>query len=130
MEQKKSLPVLVVGAGIAGINAALKLAESGTTVYLCERKPYIGGTLLQLDRWFPDNHCGMCQDLFAFNREVSFQHCFRQGLFHPRIRVGDVDSDMCPLSAVCSVCGAEWSRPEDDKEAASLSTWAREHRHE
>ena len=87
MEQKKSLPVLVVGAGIAGINAALKLAESGTTVYLCERKPYIGGTLLQLDRWFPDNHCGMCQDLFAFNREVSFQHCFRQGLFHPRIRV-------------------------------------------
>ena len=79
--------VVVIGAGIAGINTALKLAESGTTVYVCERKPYIGGTLFQLDKWFPDNHCGLCQDLFAFNRNDSFQYCFRQGLFHPNIRV-------------------------------------------
>ncbi len=50
--------------------------------------------------------------------------------FRPRIRVGDVDSDMCPLNAICSVCGAEWRRPADDQEAATLPTWARDHRHE
>lgn len=49
--------------------------------------------------------------------------------FNPQIRVGDVDSDMCPLAAVCSVCGAEWHRPQDDQEAATLSVWARRHRH-
>jgi hypothetical protein len=50
--------------------------------------------------------------------------------FQPRVRVGDVDSDMCPLNAVCSVCGAEWRRPGDDREAATLPIWAREHRHD
>lgn len=50
--------------------------------------------------------------------------------FHPRIQVLDVDSEMCPLSAFCTVCGAEWRRPKEDREAATLPVWAREHRHE
>ncbi|MDP2952795.1 MAG: FAD-binding protein, partial [Chloroflexota bacterium] len=58
MEKKGA--VLVIGAGVAGIRASLDLAEAGTKVYLVDKSPNIGGTLQQLDRWFPDNHCGMC----------------------------------------------------------------------
>lgn len=77
----------MIGAGIAGINAALKLAEAGTEVYLCESKSYIGGKLLQLDKWFPDDHCGMCQSLPVFGDTDNFQYCLRRSLFHPGINV-------------------------------------------
>ena len=60
--------VLVIGAGIGGIKCALELAESGFQVYLCDRSPAIGGTLTQLDKWFPDNHCEMCKILPPFSR--------------------------------------------------------------
>jgi len=50
--------------------------------------------------------------------------------FDPRIRIGDVDSEMCPLDATCSVCGAKWRRPDEDKGAATLPVWAREHKHQ
>ena len=85
--KNKSAGVLVIGAGIAGVNAALELAGSGIKVYLCERKPYIGGALARLDRWFPANHCGMCQVLPVFDRDRSSQYCLRQGLFHPDIEI-------------------------------------------
>jgi len=52
--------VLVVGGGIAGIQAALDLAESGYYVYLVERKAAIGGTMPMLDKTFPTNDCSMC----------------------------------------------------------------------
>ena len=51
---------LVVGAGIAGMQAALDLAETGIRVYLLERGPAIGGTMSQLDKTFPTNDCAMC----------------------------------------------------------------------
>lgn len=51
---------LVVGAGIAGMQAALDLAESGIKVYLLDRAPAIGGTMAQLDKTFPTNDCAMC----------------------------------------------------------------------
>ncbi len=51
---------LVVGAGIAGMQAALDLAESGIKVYLMDRSPAIGGTMAQLDKTFPTNDCAMC----------------------------------------------------------------------
>ena len=51
---------LVVGAGIAGIQAALDLAEAGTEVFLVERGPSIGGRMAQLDKTFPTNDCAMC----------------------------------------------------------------------
>ncbi len=51
---------LVVGAGIAGVQAALDLAESGIKVYLLERSPAIGGKMAQLDKTFPTNDCAMC----------------------------------------------------------------------
>lgn len=89
---------LVIGAGIAGIRASLDLVESGFKVYLCDRSPYIGGTLVQSDKWFPDNHCGMCQLLPVFSRDSSSQYCLRQGLLHP-------DIELLPLSEVVKVEG-------------------------
>ncbi|NPV14230.1 FAD-dependent oxidoreductase [candidate division WOR-3 bacterium] len=51
---------LVVGAGIAGIQAALEMAESGFKVYLVDRAPAIGGVMAMLDKTFPTNDCSMC----------------------------------------------------------------------
>jgi len=51
---------LVVGGGIAGIQAALDLANSGIKVYMVEREPAIGGKMAQLDKTFPTNDCAMC----------------------------------------------------------------------
>ncbi len=52
--------VAVVGGGIAGIQAALDLADSGFKTYLIESRPSIGGTMSQLDKTFPTNDCAMC----------------------------------------------------------------------
>ena len=51
---------MVVGAGIAGIQAALDLADLGFRVYLVDREPAIGGKMAQLDKTFPTNDCSMC----------------------------------------------------------------------
>jgi len=51
--------VLVVGGGIAGMQAALDLANSGFYVYLLEKSPAIGGVMAQLDKTFPTNECAM-----------------------------------------------------------------------
>ena len=50
---------MVVGAGIAGMQASLDLADSGYFVYLVERTPAIGGVMAQLDKTFPTNDCSM-----------------------------------------------------------------------
>jgi NADH:ubiquinone oxidoreductase subunit E len=60
MSKKKVGSVLVVGAGIAGIQSSLDLANSGFKVYLLEQTPAIGGTMAQLDKTFPTNDCAMC----------------------------------------------------------------------
>ncbi len=52
--------VLVAGGGIAGIQAALDLANSGYKVILVERKAAIGGVMAMLDKTFPTNDCAMC----------------------------------------------------------------------
>ena len=51
--------VLVVGGGIAGMQSALDLANSGYYVYLLEKSPAIGGVMSQLDKTFPTNDCAM-----------------------------------------------------------------------
>ncbi len=59
--EKKEVPInpatLVVGAGIAGIQAALEIADSGNKVYLVEREPSIGGNMARLDKTFPTLDC-------------------------------------------------------------------------
>jgi heterodisulfide reductase subunit A len=52
--------VLVVGGGIAGIQAALKVADAGRKVYLVEREPSIGGHMTQIDKTFPTLDCSAC----------------------------------------------------------------------
>jgi heterodisulfide reductase subunit A2 len=52
--------VMVVGGGVAGMQAALDLAEQGFFVYLIERSPSIGGRMSMLDKTFPTNDCAMC----------------------------------------------------------------------
>jgi heterodisulfide reductase subunit A len=51
---------LVVGGGISGIQAALKIADSGQEVYLVEKKPSIGGKMAKLDKTFPTLDCAAC----------------------------------------------------------------------
>lgn len=61
VKQKKMFgTVLVVGGGIAGIQAAMELADSGYYVYLVEKSAGIGGTMAQLDKTFPTNDCSSC----------------------------------------------------------------------
>lgn len=52
--------VMVVGGGIAGVQSALDLANSGYYVYLIEESSGIGGVMSQLDKTFPTNDCSMC----------------------------------------------------------------------
>jgi heterodisulfide reductase subunit A len=56
---KTSGSVMIVGAGIAGMQSALDLAESGYYVYLVEKSAAIGGIMSQLDKTFPTNDCAM-----------------------------------------------------------------------
>ncbi len=59
--EKKELigSVMVLGAGIAGMQAALDLADSGYYVHLVDRSPTVGGLMAQLDKTFPTNDCAM-----------------------------------------------------------------------
>jgi heterodisulfide reductase subunit A len=59
MSQKGIGSVMVVGGGIAGMQAALDLANSGFYVHLVEASSAIGGVMSQLDKTFPTNDCSM-----------------------------------------------------------------------
>ncbi len=56
---EKSGSVMVVSAGIAGMQAALDLANSDYKVYLVDKSPTIGGMMSRLDKTFPTNDCAM-----------------------------------------------------------------------
>ena len=62
--ETKEVPVnantLVIGGGIAGIQAALEIADAGYKVYLVEREPSIGGHMIQFDKTFPTLDCSAC----------------------------------------------------------------------
>ncbi len=75
--------VLIVGAGIGGMQAALLLAEAGYKVHLLDSAPSLGGSMPLLDRTFPTNSCGLCfmsPDLPAY---CPFIECER----HPNIEI-------------------------------------------
>jgi heterodisulfide reductase subunit A len=69
--------VVIVGAGISGIQASLDLAESGFRVHLVDKAPAIGGHMAQLDKVFPTNDCSMCIE------SPKFVECDR----HPNIEI-------------------------------------------
>jgi len=62
--EEQSAPVdpttLIVGGGVAGIEAALKIAGSGNKVWLVEREPTIGGNMAKFDKTFPTMDCAAC----------------------------------------------------------------------
>jgi len=60
MSQEKIIgAVMVVGGGIAGIQAAMDLADTGYYVYLVEKSTAIGGIMAGLDKTFPTNDCAI-----------------------------------------------------------------------
>jgi heterodisulfide reductase subunit A-like polyferredoxin len=59
MSDKVLGSVMVVGGGIAGMQASLDLANAGYFVHLVEKNPAIGGVMAQLDKTFPTNDCAM-----------------------------------------------------------------------
>jgi len=109
--------VLVLGGGVAGIQAALDLADAGIQVYLVERTPSIGGNMIRLDKTFPTNDCSSCilsprlveagrhpriklltnSDLLSLEGE--------QGAFtaHVRERSRFVDMDACVACGECTI---------------------------
>ena len=70
-ENKPRGTILVAGAGISGIKAAIELAEEGYKVVLTDDSPQIGGILAKLDYQFPTDHCGMCRMLPLVGREYA-----------------------------------------------------------
>ncbi|MDP2845990.1 MAG: FAD-dependent oxidoreductase, partial [Candidatus Methanoperedens sp.] len=69
--------VVIIGGGVAGMQASLDLADMGFTAYLVEREPTIGGKMALLDKTFPTNDCAMC--ILA----PKMNECYR----HPNIKI-------------------------------------------
>ena len=107
--------VMVVGAGIAGIQASLDLADSGYKVYLVEKNPSIGGVMTQLDKTFPTNDCSMCivsPKLVEASRHINIEPLTysqieavsgEAGHFKIKVRkkARSVDADKCTGCGAC-----------------------------
>lgn len=97
-EKKPTGTVLVAGAGISGIKAAIELAETGYKVLLTDSSTQVGGILAKLDYQFPSDHCGMCRMLPMVGREYSSEYCMRKSLYHENIEI-------LPFTEVTAVTG-------------------------
>lgn len=106
---------LVIGAGIAGMQAALDIADAGFKVYLVEREPSIGGRMAQLDKTFPTLDCSSCIltpkmvdvsrhpniELLTYSEVEAVEG--EAGRFRVRIRkkARSVDADKCTGCGLC-----------------------------
>lgn len=105
--------ILVVGAGVAGMQASLDLADSGYLVHLVDQSPAIGGVMAQLDKTFPTNDCAMCiisPKLVEVGRHINIR-------IYPNSKVESVDGDAGRFHALikcqprfidldrCTACG-------------------------
>jgi len=114
--------ILVMGAGIAGIQASLDLANSGFKVYLTEKSTAIGGKMATLDKTFPTNDCAMCivsPKLVEVGRHPNIEVITNAelvglegtvGRFRAKIRQGPryVNPDLCTGCGSCvEVCPIE-----------------------
>jgi heterodisulfide reductase subunit A len=109
--------VLVIGGGIAGIQASLDLAEQGLRVHLVEREPSIGGRMAQLDKTFPTNDCSTCilspKMVDCARHPNIVLHTYAQvqavtgeaGAFDVRVlkRARYVDEDLCTGCGECAL---------------------------
>ncbi len=108
--------VLVIGGGIGGMETALNLVGAGFRVYLCDRKPNIGGNMAQLDKIFPTNDCSMCvmaPKLVEVGRNRNIELLMNTEVMHVRGAVGHftvtlrtrprrVDPDKCTACGACA----------------------------
>ncbi len=113
----KSGAVMVVGGGVAGVQAALDLVELGLYVYLVEELPSIGGVMAQLDKTFPTQDCSLCilsPKLVEVSRSPNIRVITRATLERVEGEPGSftawvrqrpryVDVDKCTGCGVCSV---------------------------
>jgi heterodisulfide reductase subunit A len=124
--------VMVVGGGVAGIQASLDLAETGYYVYLVESSSAIGGVMSQLDKTFPTNDCSMCilsPKLVECGRHLNIELLTlsevvnvsgTQGNFqvqviqHPRY----IDIDKC---IACGLCAEKCPKKVDDEYEIGLA---------
>ena len=105
--------VMVVGAGVAGMQASLDLASSGYFVHLIDKSPTIGGIMAQLDKTFPTNDCAMCiisPKLVEVGRHLNIQ-------IHPNTEVDTLEGEAGNFAvtlktqpryidlAACTACG-------------------------
>ncbi len=111
-----SRSVLVLGGGVAGLQAAIDIANLGFSVHLIERAPSIGGRMAQLDKTFPTNDCSMCilaprMIECANHPNVTIHSCSeleslegKPGRFRAVIRKKSryVDEDICTGCGECS----------------------------
>jgi heterodisulfide reductase subunit A len=114
-EKTEATAALVIGAGIAGIQAALDIANAGYKVYLVEREPSIGGHMSQLDKTFPTLDCSSCImtprmvevgqhpniELLTYSEVEMVEG--EAGRFRARIRkkARGVDADKCTGCGLC-----------------------------
>jgi heterodisulfide reductase subunit A len=107
---------LVIGAGIAGIQAALDIADAGFPVYLVEREPSVGGRMAQLDKTFPTLDCSSCIltpkmvsvgqhpniELMTYSEVVAVEG--EAGAFHVTIKKKPryVEEDICRGCGLCA----------------------------
>jgi heterodisulfide reductase subunit A len=124
--------VLVAGGGIAGIQAALDLANSGYYVYMVEKNSSIGGVMAQLDKTFPTNDCSMCimsPKLVEVGRNKNIDIITmadiqkidgEQGDFSVQVlkRPRYVDPDKC---IACGLCAEKCPKKVDDPYNAGLN---------
>ncbi len=117
-EPQKIGAIVVVGGGIAGIQSALDIANSGFKVYLVEEQPSVGGVMAQLDKTFPTNDCSSCMmgpklvelanhrniELFAYSEllEVTGEPGRFQATIRKKARF--VDPEKC---VGCGICAAK-----------------------
>jgi heterodisulfide reductase subunit A len=117
MERNSDSPAaLVIGGGIAGIQAALDIADAGFKVYLVERDPSIGGRMAQLDKTFPTLDCSSCIltpkmvdvarhpniELLTYSEVEAVEG--EAGHFRVRVRkkARSVDMDKCTSCGLCA----------------------------
>lgn len=106
---------LVVGGGIAGIQAALEVAEAGYDVYLIEREPSLGGHMAQFDKTFPTLDCAACIltpkmaaagahpkiHLYTWSEVDKVEGHVGDYTVHVRRKPRYVDEDVCTGCGIC-----------------------------